>query len=193
MKPMIQSIRTSVEESLKLKQTFFEANAPLIAEFAAEICSAFAAGNKVLLFGNGGSAADSQHLAAEWVGRFQRERRPLPAIALTTDSSILTCVGNDYSFERTFERQVRALGRAGDVAIGITTSGNSPNVLSGVAAAAELGMVAAGFTGRDGGKLGPMVRYHFNVPHDSTARVQEVHIMLGHLLCQLVDENLEGI
>jgi D-sedoheptulose 7-phosphate isomerase len=190
---MIESIRNAVAEALELKQAFFSVHETRIAALAAEICRAFESGNKVLLFGNGGSAADAQHIAAEWVGRFQRERRPLPAIALTTDTSILTCVGNDYSFEQVFARQVRGLGRAGDIAIGISTSGNSPNVLAAIAAAGEMGIMTVGLTGGDGGKLGPMARFHLNVPHRSTARVQEIHIMVGHILCQLVDENLKGL
>jgi len=189
---MIDSIRRAVSDSLLLKKSFFERNEDLIAAAGREICSAFDRGNKILLFGNGGSAADAQHIAAEWVGRFQRERRPLPAIALTTDTSILTCLGNDYGYDRIFSRQVQALGRAGDIAIAISTSGNSPNVLAGVDAARALGMTTIGLTGKDGGKLGPLVAIHLNVPHTSTARVQEVHIMIGHLLCELVDGAISG-
>jgi D-sedoheptulose 7-phosphate isomerase len=190
---MIESIRRVVAESLELKKKFFSANEELIAQAAREICIALENGNKVLLYGNGGSAADSQHIAAEWVGRFQRERRALPAIALTTDSSILTAVGNDYGFDQIFVRQMRALGRKGDVSIGISTSGNSPNVLAATEAAREMGLVTVGLTGGDGGKLGSKVQYHFNVPLKSSARVQEIHIMIGHILCALSDENMKGI
>jgi D-sedoheptulose 7-phosphate isomerase len=189
---MIESIRRSVAESLELKRAFFDSAAGRIAALAAELCRAFEQGNKVLLFGNGGSAADAQHLAAEWIGRFRLERRPVAAIALTTDTSILTSVANDYGYEQVFARQVRALGAPGDIAIGISTSGNSPNVLLGIEAARDAGLVTVGLTGCDGGKLGPLVQYHLNVPHRSTARVQEVHIMIGHLICELVDENLKG-
>jgi D-sedoheptulose 7-phosphate isomerase len=190
---MIDTIRKSVSESLSLKHHFFEANEELIAQAAKELCSAFERGNKVLLFGNGGSAADAQHIAAEWIGRFRRERRPLPAIALTTDTSILTAVGNDYGYDQVFVRQVQGLGQKGDIAIAISTSGNSPNVLLATEAASEIGMITIGLTGRNGGKLGPMTRYHFNVPHDLSARIQEVHIMIGHILCDLVDEHMKGL
>jgi D-sedoheptulose 7-phosphate isomerase len=190
---MIDFIRRTVSESLELKKSFFAAHEETVAALAREICRALENGNKVVLFGNGGSAADAQHIAGEWIGRFQKERRGLPALALTTDTSVLTAVGNDYGFEQVFARQVRALGGKGDVAIALSTSGNSPNVLLGVAAANELGMVTAALTGGDGGRLGPMVRYHLRVPHASTARVQEVHIMIAHILCGLVDEHLKGL
>jgi D-sedoheptulose 7-phosphate isomerase len=190
---MIENIRKAVSESLELKKKFFSANEELIAQVAREICKALENGNKVLLYGNGGSAADSQHIAAEWVGRFQRERRALPAIALTTDTSILTAVGNDYGFDQIFVRQMRALGQKGDISIGISTSGNSPNVLAATEAAREMGLVTVGFTGSDGGKLGSKVQYHFNVPIKSSARVQEIHIMIGHILCGLSDEYMKGL
>jgi len=189
---MIERIRTAVAESLRVKEAFFSAHEQKIAEVAAEICRALEGGNKVLLYGNGGSAADAQHIAAEWVGRFSRERRPLAAIALTTDTSILTSLGNDYGFEQIFARQVRALGRPGDISIAISTSGNSPNVCIASGAAGELGLVTVGLTGGDGGKLAGIVRHPLIVPARSAARIQEVHIMIGHILCQLVDENLKG-
>ncbi|NLT68488.1 MAG: D-sedoheptulose 7-phosphate isomerase [Acidobacteria bacterium] len=190
---MIDSIRRAVADSLELKKIFFQRNEQLIADVAREICTALENGRKVLLYGNGGSAADSQHIAAEWVGRFRRERRAFPAIALTTDTSILTAVGNDYGFDHVFLRQVQALGRKGDIAIAISTSGNSPNVLLATDAAREIGMITIGLTGRDGGKLGSRVDYHLNVPHELSARIQEVHIMIGHILCDLADENMKGI
>jgi D-sedoheptulose 7-phosphate isomerase len=190
---MIDSIRKAVNESLELKRAFFQTNEQLIAQVAHEICSAFEQNRKVLLFGNGGSAADAQHIAAEWVGRFQRERKPLAAIALTTDTSILTAIGNDYGFDQVFLRQVKALGQKGDIAIAISTSGNSPNVLLAADAAREMGMITVGLTGRDGGKLGSSVQYHLNVPHALSARIQEVHIMVGHLLCELADDNMKGL
>lgn len=185
---MIDSIRRSVAESLEVKRTFFAANEERLAAVARVVRAALEKGNKVLLFGNGGSAADAQHIAAEMIGRFRRERTPLAAIALTTDTSVLTSVGNDYGYEHVFERQLRALGRPGDVAIAISTSGNSPNVLLAAATAAEIGLVTVGLTGGDGGRLARLVEHHLNVPHKSTARVQEVHIMIGHLLCELLDE-----
>ena len=190
---MIDAIRKSVAESLSLKRGFFEANEELIAQVAREICAAFERGNKVLLFGNGGSAADAQHIAAEWMGKFRRERKPLPAIALTTDTSILTAVANDYGYDQVFVRQIRGLGQKGDIAIAISTSGNSPNVLLAAEAAKEIGMITIGLTGRDGGKLGPMTQYHLNVPHDFSARIQEVHIMIGHILGDLVDAHMKGL
>lgn len=190
---MIDAIRNAVAESLRLKQTFFAANEEKIAAVAREICRALRDGKKVLLFGNGGSAADAQHLAAEWVGRFARERPPLAALALTTDTSILTSVSNDYGYERVFERQVQALGQPGDLAIGISTSGNSPNVCLAVDAARGMGLITVGLTGCDGGRLGTRVQHHLNVPHNEAARVQEVHIMIGHVLCQLVEDNLKGM
>jgi D-sedoheptulose 7-phosphate isomerase len=189
---MIKSIRRAVTDSLELKKAFFGDNEELIARIAGEICLALDSGNKVLLYGNGGSAADAQHIAAEWIGRFLRERRPLPAIALTTDTSVLTATGNDYGFDQIFARQVRALGRKGDIAVAISTSGNSMNVLLATDVAREIGMVTVGLTGSDGGKLGSRVQYHLNVPHKLSARIQEVHIMIGHILCELVDENVKG-
>ena len=190
---MIDTIRRAVSDSLQVKKSFFAANEDRIATVAREILRALEGGRKVLLFGNGGSAADAQHIAAEWIGRFHHERRPLAAIALTTDSSILTCIGNDYGYEQVFVRQVQALGSKGDIAIAISTSGNSPNVVLATAAARELGLVTIGMTGREGGKLASMVDHHLNVPHESTARVQETHIMIGHILCELVDENLKAL
>jgi D-sedoheptulose 7-phosphate isomerase len=184
---MIDSIRRLVADSLELKKVFFRDNENLIVEVAREIRSAFDRGDKVLLFGNGGSAADAQHIAAEWVGRFQRERPPYPAIALTTDTSILTAIGNDYGYDQVFARQVRALGRKGDIAVAISTSGHSPNILLATDAAVEAGLITVGLTGRDGGSLGTKVRYHLNVPHRLSARIQEVHIMIGHILCELVE------
>jgi D-sedoheptulose 7-phosphate isomerase len=188
---MINSIRNVVAESLELKKTFFRANEALVARVAQEISAAFEHGNKVILFGNGGSAADSQHIAAEWIGRFQQERQSLPAIALTANTSILTSVGNDYGFDQVFARQLQALGQKGDIAIAISTSGNSPNVLKATDMALEMGLITIGLTGRDGGDLGSKVQYHLNVPHSLSARIQEVHIMIGHILCELTENSLK--
>ena len=151
---------------------------------------AVAGGGKLLFFGNGGSAADAQHLAAELTGRYARDRAPIAALALTTDSSALTAIGNDYGFEALFERQVRALGRAGDLAIGISTSGRSPNVVRGLRAARELGLAAAAFAGHDGGLLREFADPLLIVPSESTARVQEMHILLGHMLCAALEREL---
>jgi D-sedoheptulose 7-phosphate isomerase len=147
-------------------------------------------GRTVLVCGNGGSAADAQHFAAELVGRFTRERRAWPALALTTDTSALTAIGNDYGFDRVFARQVEAHGRPGDVLVGISTSGGSTNVLAAVETAKARGLVTIGLTGRDGGAVGRAVDVHLNVPSPSTARTQEVHITLLHVLCDLVEREL---
>lgn len=154
---------------------------------AGAIGAAFAAGGKLLIFGNGGSAADSQHMAAELVGRFARERAAMPALALSTDTSVLTSVGNDYGYDRVFVRQIEALGRSGDVAMGISTSGRSPNVLKAFEAARQQGLRTIALTGRDGGLLGAAAEIHINVPEASTARVQEVHMTLIHAICELVE------
>jgi D-sedoheptulose 7-phosphate isomerase len=190
---MIDFIRAAVNESLELKRSFFSANEKLIAEIARQIGTAIENGCKIILYGNGGSAADAQHIAAEFVGKFLLERRPLPAIALTTDTSVLTSIGNDYGFDQIFARQVRALGQKRDIAIAISTSGNSPNILSATETARQMGLITIGLTGRDGGALGSKVDYHLNVPHRLSARIQEVHIMVGHILCELTEVNLKGL
>jgi D-sedoheptulose 7-phosphate isomerase len=158
-----------------------------ILEAVDALLAAFGRHGKALIFGNGGSAADALHFAAELVGRFERDRRGLPAVALPADPSVLTAVANDSGFERVFARQVEALGAAGDVAIGISTSGGSANVLAALEAARNGGMVTIAFTGRDGGAVGRAVDIHVNVPHASTARVQEVHRTLIHAVCELVE------
>lgn len=145
-------------------------------------------GNKVLLFGNGGSAGDAQHIAAEFVGRFVKERKSLPAIALTTDTSALTAIANDYGYERVFERQVEGLAVAGDVLIGISTSGNSPNVISALKAGKAMECTAIGLSGRDGGLMNDCCDINLVVPSNVTARIQEMHILIGHILCTAVDD-----
>jgi D-sedoheptulose 7-phosphate isomerase len=147
-------------------------------------------GHKLMFCGNGGSAADSQHLAAELTGRFIKDRKPLAAVALSTDSSALTCIGNDYSFDEVFARQVMGLGRAGDVLVAISTSGNSGNVIRAVQEAKAIGMTVIGFLGRDGGKLKAMVDVPIVVPSNVTARIQESHILIGHTLCGLIEAEL---
>ena len=155
----------------------------------AELCRcAIAGGGKILFMGNGGSAADAQHLAAEFVGRFVKERRALPAIALTTDTSILTAVSNDYGYDRVFERQVAALTNPGDVVVGISTSGNSPNVVKAIEEAKLLGAVTIGMTGQSGGNLAALCDLCIKVPSSHTARIQEAHILIGHIVCAVVDE-----
>jgi D-sedoheptulose 7-phosphate isomerase len=160
--------------------------APVLAA-AAAIIHAFRKGGRLLLFGNGGSASDAQHVAAEFVGRFQRERAALSAIALTTDTSILTAIGNDYAFDRVFVRQIEALGKPGDVALGISTSGGSPNVLVALEEARLRGLQTIALTGKDGGAVGRAAAIHINVPSQSTARIQEVHRTLLHIVCDIVE------
>ena len=160
--------------------------APVI-EAAAAIAAAFAAGGKLLAFGNGGSATDAQHLAAELVGRFERDRAGQAALALTTDGSVLTSIANDDAFARVFARQIEALGRPGDVAVGISTSGNSPNVLAGLQAAQARGLTTVALTGHDGGAIGTLAAIHIHVADASTARVQEVHRTVIHAICKLVE------
>lgn len=160
--------------------------APVLAA-AAAVIDAFTKGGTLLLFGNGGSASDAQHVAAELVGRFQRERKALSAIALTTDTSILTAIGNDYAFDRVFVRQIQALGRPGDVALGISTSGGSANVVAALEEAKLRGLQTIALTGKDGGAVGRAAAIHINVPSASTARIQEVHRTLLHIMCDIVE------
>lgn len=179
-------------DSASVKQQFARDHADRIAQVAALMVTAFREGRKVLLFGNGGSATDAAHIAAEFVGRYKRERQPLPAIALATDIAAITCIANDYGYDELFARQVRAHGQTGDIAIAISTSGNSPNVLKGVEAARACGMITVAWTGGSGGKLAGLADYPFVVPSSVTARIQESHITLGHVLCELVEESLLG-
>jgi len=160
---------------------------PGIEKAAMQIVECFRRGNRVLLCGNGGSAADAQHIAAEFVGRYQTERRPLPAISLTTDTSALTAIGNDYGFDEVFGRQVEALSRYGDVLIAITTSGNSANVLRAIEAARRVGAYSIGLLGGSGGKAEPLVDLPLVVSATSVARIQEAHILIGHIVCEAVD------
>ena len=178
------------DESAEVKRHFARDHADKIVQVAQLIGRAFQTGHKVLLFGNGGSATDAAHIAAEFVGRYKRERTPFPAIALATDIAAITCIANDYGFDELFARQVRAHGQAGDVAIAISTSGNSPNVLRGVEAAKAMGLTTVAWTGGSGGKLAGMVEYAFVVPSSLTARIQESHITLGHVLCELIEDHV---
>ncbi len=177
-------------ESADLKKAFIEENRERIYSVFLKIAQRIKDGKKLLLCGNGGSAADAQHIAAELVGRFEMERKGLPAIALTTDTSILTAVGNDFSFDKIFERQVEALGREGDVLIAISTSGNSTNVINAVKKAKELEILTVGFSGKDGGELAKVADHCFTVKSYSTPRIQEVHITLGHVLCDFIEKFL---
>jgi len=180
------------EESASVKQQFVRDHADRIVQVVKLIATAFREGRKVLLFGNGGSATDAAHIAAEFVGRYHRERAPLPAIALATDIAAITCIANDYGYDELFARQIRAHGQKGDVAVAISTSGNSPNVLKGVEAARAVGLTTVAWTGGSGGKLAGMVDHPFVVPSKVTARIQESHITLGHVLCELVEDQLLG-
>jgi D-sedoheptulose 7-phosphate isomerase len=182
-------VRRIVQESLSVKQAVLNDSSLLqtIMTLGQEMSGALAAGRKILLFGNGGSAADAQHIAAELVGRFSRERRALPALALTTNTSTVTAVGNDYSYDRIFARQVEAFGASGDVAIGISTSGKSPNVIEAIRVAESIGMLTAGMTGASGRDLAELVDYCLRVPSEKTPRIQEAHILIGHILCEIVD------
>jgi D-sedoheptulose 7-phosphate isomerase len=183
-------IRRLAAQSVALKQRFFEENASALLAAGLRLAESLRGGGKVLAFGNGGSAADAQHFAAELVGRFLRERAAWPALALTTDTSALTAVANDLGYENVFRRQVEAHGRKGDVAVGITTSGRSPNVLAALRLARERGLVTIGLTGNGGGEVGVLVDHLIDVPHRETARIQEVHVMVIHVLCQVVEEEL---
>jgi len=185
---MPDRIEQIFKESIAVKQKTLEKNREAIRLAVAAIVKSFKAGNKVILFGNGGSAADSQHVAAEFVGRFQKERRALPAVALTTDTSCLTALSNDYSFDIVFSRQIEALGQAGDTAIAISTSGNSRNVMEGVTTARKLGLRTIALTGGDGGALASMAEVALIVPSEVTARVQEAHSVILHCLCELVEQ-----
>lgn len=187
---MIERIQQIALESIDTKRAFFGSNAGLVARAAEILIEAIQSGGKVLIFGNGGSAADAQHIAAELVNRLNYDRPPIAAIALTTDTSILTSVGNDATFDALFERQLRALGRAGDAALAISTSGSSPNVLRAVTAARELGIKTIGLAGRSGGELAGAVDLALVVATESTQRIQETHITIGHILCELIEEAL---
>lgn len=187
---MIERIQQIARESMQAKRDFFDSHSDKVARAVEIIINSIQSGGKVLIFGNGGSAADAQHIAAELVNRLNYDRPPIAAIALTTDTSILTSVGNDSTFDELFERQLRALGRAGDVAIAISTSGNSPNVLRAVDAARQIGVKTIGLAGRSGGKLAAAVDLALVVEAESTQRIQETHITIAHILCEMVEEEL---
>ena len=187
----VELLRSAFDETIALHLRVKERDAAAIVRAAAAIVDALKLGGKLLVFGNGGSAADAQHVAAELVGRFQLERVALAAVALTTDTSVLTSVANDYAFERVFARQVEALGRTGDVALGISTSGASPNVVAALEAAHGLGMQTIALTGADGGAVGRAAAIHVNVPSPITARVQEVQRTLLHVMCEIVENAFE--
>ncbi|MFH1597165.1 MAG: D-sedoheptulose 7-phosphate isomerase [Pseudomonadota bacterium] len=184
---LLARVQEAVAESIRLKSQFVAEQAEDLVAAARMLAQVFKKGGKVLIFGNGGSAADAQHLAAEFVNRFEIERPPLAALALTTDTSILTAVANDYDFREVFAKQVRALGRRGDAALGISTSGKSPNVVAGLKTARELGLKTLALSGGDGGPVAASADLALVVPSRQTPRIQEVHITMGHVLCDLVD------
>lgn len=183
-------LRAIVGDSINAHQRLLETSLPVLSRIAFELMSAFTAGRKVLLFGNGGSAADAQHVAGELVGRFATDSDPWPALALTTDTSVLTCVANDWEYAEVFRRQIRALARAGDVAVGISTSGRSPNVLRGLEAARVLGAVTIGYAGRSAGPMAELCDVCFCAPAEATPRIQELHLLGWHAVCELVERRL---
>lgn len=191
--PPISSVAARrIAESIAVKQLILEDSTyvPMLEKVALIVAAALRSGHKVLFIGNGGSAADAQHLTAEFTGRYLRERRALPAIALSVNTSSLTAIGNDYSFDSVFERQLEALGQPGDVLVGLSTSGNSANILRAMVAAKRLGITTVAFSGQTGGLLKGEVDYCLCVPSTETSRIQESHIMSGHILCEIVEDEL---
>lgn len=192
LKTMLEIVKSQIEASIKTKQAILEEAGllELIADVANKITNAYKNGKKTLLAGNGGSAADAQHIAGELVARFYFDRPGLPSIALTTDSSVLTAIGNDYGYEKLFARQVQALGNEGDIFIGISTSGNSPNVIKALEVCKEKGILSVGLTGTSGGKMADKCDICIKVPSNETPRIQEAHILIGHIICLIVEEEL---
>ncbi len=184
---MKSAIRSIIQDSITVKQQAIDKNIDVVVKIAQASIHCLENGGTLFFFGNGGSAADSQHVAAEFIGRFQKERRALAAIALTTDTSILTCLANDYSYDVVFSRQLEALGKKGDMAFGITTSGKSPNVLKAFEAAKARGLVTVAFTGGDGGPAAVMADMSVIVPSKVTARIQESHSVIFHAICEVVE------
>jgi D-sedoheptulose 7-phosphate isomerase len=180
-------VRKRIDEAIEAHRKFCEKNSQILIQVSMAIIEAFRKGNKLLLFGNGGSAADAQHIASEFVNRFSINRGPLPAIALTTDSSVITSISNDDSFSEIFRRQIKAMGKKGDIAWAISTSGKSENVLNGLIAARDEGLITIAMTGMDGGTIGTIADFHLHVESMSVPRIQEVHITAGHIICEMVD------
>jgi D-sedoheptulose 7-phosphate isomerase len=183
-------LRTNIERSLEVQSRLLEVCLPTMTAAANALVSAYRAGHKALFFGNGGSAADAQHLAAEFLGRYLRERRPLPALALTANTSAVTAIANDCGYELVFARQLKALAAPGDVAVAISTSGNSPSVIEAVTCARRLGLFTIGLTGASGGRLRGLVDVLIAVPSEATPRIQECHILVGHALCDAVEQEI---
>ena len=187
---MKDKIMKAFDESLEVKRRFAEQNINLIEEVAVLVAKRLSNGSKLILFGNGGSSTDASHIAAEFVNRFKMERPALPALALNTDMAVITSISNDYDFSEIYARQLKAFAQEGDVVIAISTSGNSPNVINGVDVAKKKNLITIGLTGHDGGELALKVDYVFKVPSADTPRIQETHITLGHILCQMIEEIL---
>lgn len=186
-------IGSQIQTSMDIKKALIEGDAEVIVAKVSRLCvDAYKSGKKLLIAGNGGSAADAQHLAGELVSKFYFDRPALPAIALTTDTSILTAIGNDYGFDEVFARQLQANGNAGDVFLGISTSGNSPNLLRALEVCGEKGIYRVGLCGRTGGKMADLCDYCIKVPSDETPRIQECHIMIGHIICSVIEEAIFG-
>jgi len=189
---MEKRLLAGLQNSNQAKEDFYKCSKNEICRLATAMIDVLKNGNKIIIFGNGGSAADAQHMAAEFVNRFLIDRPPLAALALTTDSSILTSIGNDFSFDDIFVKQVIALGKSGDIALGISTSGNSANVIKAIIQARDMGLRTASLTGGSGGKLLSLTDFSLNVPTTFTPHIQETHLWVEHLLCQLVDEEMFG-
>jgi D-sedoheptulose 7-phosphate isomerase len=187
---MQKTIKDIINSSIDVKQKLIHSEASNIEKACQAVQDCISKGGKLIIFGNGGSAADSQHIAAEFVGRFKLERKAMPAIALTTNTSTLTALSNDYGYDITFKRQIESLGKSGDVAIAVSTSGNAKNVIEAVKAAKEMGIVTIALTGGDGGKLGPLCGISILVSSKDTARIQESHILIGHIIAEIVETNL---
>ncbi|MFW5997808.1 MAG: D-sedoheptulose 7-phosphate isomerase [Desulfovermiculus sp.] len=183
----VSLLQDYVQQGDEIRGAFFQLGSEQVVEVAKMMAVALIRGGKILFCGNGGSAADAQHLAAEFVSRFEMERPPLPALALTTDTSVLTAIGNDYGFESAYSKQVKALGREGDIWVGISTSGTSRNIVNALHVARELGLKTVGLLGNEGGEMRGLCDHALCVPGKRTAHIQEVHITIGHLLCRLVD------
>jgi len=192
LRTMNRAAREIFQESIQIKEAFLESHLDSVVQCAELLIKALKSGNKILCFGNGGSAADAQHFAAEMMNRMLIERSPLPAIALTTDTSILTSISNDYEFEKIFTKQIQALGMSGDIALGITTSGNSPNIISALEMANKQGMCSIALSGNNGGKVADIAKHCIIVPSTIVPRIQEVHECILHCLCELIDQALFG-
>lgn len=187
---MREKITKLINESIAIKNNLLKSQLSAIEDLAKTMLAAVKAGNKILIFGNGGSAADSIHIAAELVGRFHKERNAIPAIALPANISILTALSNDYGFDNIFERQIEALGKKGDMALGISTSGKSKNIINGILKASKMNLKTAALTGKDGGRLSEIADITIKVPSDNTPRIQEAHITIGHIVCEIIEDAL---